>query len=158
VGWLLAACSTAEPGSRIDPREYAFLGNTRSREDIVWRKIEGPGFEAFYGNPSNSRTCGFGFYIGAVPNFHPAANAVVRKGSLGQFQVSWYETTDANPRQFHRETVIEYGLRTAQAGDRLTQYQQRIHVWIYGSTEDEVLRMVECLDDLQLFLHKPESP
>jgi hypothetical protein len=157
-GWLFSSCSTLpQPGAVIDPIEYPFLRQANGRDDMVWRKVTGPGFDVFYGNPQENTACGFGFFIGAIPNFSPPTNAVVVSGALGVFPVEWYETVDANPPQFHREAVLEYRTRATWVGDRESKYTERIHVWIYGATERQVLDMLDFLDGLELFRHKPES-
>jgi hypothetical protein len=152
VGWLSLSCSTPQqqPGTRIDPGDYPLLKPADSRADIVWRRLPGPDFQVFYGNPQDSKTCGFGFFIGGFPNFHPATNAVVEIGALGAFDVDWFEWVDPYPPQYHREAVFEYRPRSARAG-----YTDRIHVWIYGSTARQVVEMTQFLAGLDLFSRRP---
>ena len=81
-GWLLSSCAAPQqPGSRIDPNAYPILKAAVARDDMVWRRVEGPDFEVFYGNPGDSKACGFGFYVGGFPNFHPPANAVMARNA-----------------------------------------------------------------------------
>jgi hypothetical protein len=159
-GGLFAGCSTPSTpmlsGVRIDPGEYPILRQAQPRADLIWRRLAGPDFEIFYGNPIGKTTTGFGFYIGGFPNFHPGTNAVVVPGKLGAFPLDWCDSIEGKAPRFHREGVFPYRVVTSVVNNQPFKTNQRIHLWIYGESAEEVLGWTEFLDGLEVFNQQPQ--
>lgn len=155
---MLSGCSTAG-SQRIDPQRYSILQQDRPRADIVWRKFDRPGEpEVFAGSVNDSKTRGFGFCLAPVPSFNPGTNAVVSEGTLGIFPVQWYEwweTLPGNPPVLHRDAVFNYAPRSVFVQGRQTTYMDRMHVWIYAETKQQVDDLAQYLSGLALFRYRP---
>ncbi len=147
---LVPACTTAV-GNRVNVKEYPFLANTSSIEAIVWRKLTGPDFDVFYGQPKSNSDRGFGFYRGGHPNFQPSEGATRIKGRLGAFDLDWYESMSAG--RVYRAGVFDYQtqiVKIANLGQEI-RYTEKVHVWVYGTDRMDVEALAEYLGGLELF-------
>jgi len=136
----LTSCSTPIGTKANSTRE--FLTNAVSQEHFDWRVNSGPDFDVFYGTQSKSESAGIGIYFGSFPDFHPGKDAKIVKGKLGACPVVWYETVTESTPKFRRAAVIGYSVNGRG---------QKIHIWVYGATQAEMLAMADYAAGLKLF-------
>jgi hypothetical protein len=153
---LLSSCSTS--GTRVTTAEYPFLRNADRQDCVMWRKMTGPDFEVFYGRPKTNKTAYFGFYRGGQPNSRPIYGSRIVHGRLGAFPLEWQESTLPRGHGLYRSAVFDRGTRNIKLNhNREVRFTEKIHVWVSGSSEDEVERWIEYLGGLELFKAKPEE-
>ena len=157
--WVLLLTSSCSSGlgRRVNQAAYPFLAHAHNNEPVVWRKLTGPDFEVFYGQPKKSKDSGFGFYLGVNPSFEPDQAASQFKGRLGAFNLEWYQTSA--PDGVRREAVLNYqtSILKFKSGEQEMRLDVKIHVWVNGNDESQVEALTQYLGGLELFREKPKD-
>lgn len=149
------ACAQ-QVGLRVRTWAYPFLANPQNPEPVVWRKLSGMDYDAFYGQPKNFPVAGIGFYRGEHPNFHPKEEALRIPGRLGAFDLEWFQTTTTG--RVYRAATCEYQTQIIKYTNAPEfRYTESIHVWAYGPDERQVEAMTGYLNGLELFREKPKD-
>jgi hypothetical protein len=87
--------SSGQDGKPIPEKELPrFLGPV-SPDQFTWRVVNGPDFQVYYGKANPPLAGSVGFYFGGFPeDLKPGQTTL--KSRLGNFQVKWERSVDAN--------------------------------------------------------------
>ena len=110
-----------------------------SDAQLQWSYSQGPDFDICRAMRGTQQV--FGMYMGDHPKFRPDDRQRAEKGTIGGFEVIWYNvpTSDAS-RPISRETLLRLGLRRSS---------EVFHFWILAVSADELRQTFAILERIQ---------
>ena len=154
---ILVLCSCSTLGPRVSTAEYPFLVHPDRKELVTWRKLDGPDFDVFYGQPKANNHVSFGFYRGGHPKSSEAGDRILN-GSLGAFAVDCHEET-LPTGEVRRSAVFYYNTRIIKHKNdhQESRFTEKIHIWISAADGREMKKWIDYLGGLELFRTKPND-
>lgn len=106
-------------------------------------KERGPDFDVWHLVPANEADGhGLGLYIGQHPQrLEPVTPVKRKKGAVGGRQVVWLVWSEEGVIRQETQITIPRGGGSSPL---------RLHVWVWGETEEQVARMVQLAHELEL--------
>lgn len=110
--------------------------------DFQWSYQQGPDFDLCHARPTTGGPEFFGLYRGFAPAFHPPESTQRERGSVGGFEVVWYDMPSEGAGDHLRQETL-FKLRPSPDG-----YELEVHVWLDAPTPEQMAAMKQIVANL----------